>query len=241
MKSFIRRACRVTRVALILLGSAALLFAAAQFTNLPWRAYRSLAHVAHSFSGPPSHILVMGGSGIPGESGLMRTYYGARAAARYPDAEVLVALPRDAGHSDASRSYLGELRLRGVRPNRLRILDGGDNTREQAQRLAAELNRWTDGRPRVLIVTSPEHVRRTAASVRRICDAELAAYPAFPLSIEDPALNRVAADEPTAKAEDAPAGLALHFRYQLWANLRYTCEALREGAALAYYRLRGWI
>lgn len=234
-------AIRGARAAFMLFGIAALLFAAAQCTNLPWRAYRSLARVPGSFSGSPSHVLVMGGSGIPGESGLMRTYYGAQAAARYPDAEVLVALPRDAAHSDASRNYLGELRLRGVRPKRLRLLDGGNNTREQALRLAAELGRWTNGRPRVLIVTSPEHVRRTAASLRRTCNAELAAYPAFPLSIEDPDLNHVAAAAPTATAEAGSSGLALRFRYQLWANMRYSCDALREGAALAYYRVRGWI
>ena len=52
--------------ALALAGVAALLFAATLFTNLPWRAYRSLAQLPAPAAGAPSHVLVMGGSGIPG-------------------------------------------------------------------------------------------------------------------------------------------------------------------------------
>ncbi len=241
MTDVARKAIRTVRAALMLLGGVALLLVAAQFTNLPWRAYRSLARVEVPFTGPPSHILLMGGSGIPGESALMRTYYAAYAAAQHPAAEVLVALPRAAAQSDASRNYLDELRLRGAAPERLRILADGNNTREQALRLAAELGQWTNGRPRVLIVTSPEHVRRTAASIRRTCQAELAALPAFPLSLEDPDLTPRVAPGPHRSAEAAPAGFGVHIRYNLWANLRYSCDALREGAALLYYRLRGWI
>ena len=181
----------------------------------------------------------MGGSGIPGESGLMRTFYAAEAARRNPEAGVLVAMPLDAAESESSRAYLDELRLRGVAAGRLQILPGGRNTREQALRLA-EFTRGESGSPRILIVTDPEHVRRTAACIRKAFTEQqravaLAALPAFPLSIDDPL--------PWRAAElDAPgAGPALRLRYNVWANLGYTHDALREAAALLYYRLRGWI
>lgn len=244
MKTVSRFLFRLARAVVFLAGISALLLAAAQFTNLPWRAYRSLFAIAAPFPGPPTHILVMGGSGIPGETGLMRTFYGAQAAQRHPDAELLVAMPLGASESEASRAYLGELRLRGVDPARIHILDRGRNTREQALRLAEYLTRWTNGFPRVLIVTSPEHVRRTAACIRKVCRAQLAALPAHPLSIEDPLPWRAGdLDSPgfAAPAAIPDIGSSLQLRYNLWANLRYTQESLREFSALFYYHLRGWI
>jgi len=38
-------------------------------------------------------IVLMGGSGMPGKSALMRTYYTAEAAHAHPDARVIIALP----------------------------------------------------------------------------------------------------------------------------------------------------
>ena len=48
--------------ALALAGVAALLFAATLFTNLPWRAYSSLAQLPAPAAGAPSHVFVMGGT-----------------------------------------------------------------------------------------------------------------------------------------------------------------------------------
>ena len=245
MKAFIRPLFRAARGALLLAGLFSLLFAAAQFTNLPWRAYQNLSEVPSPSPRPPTHILVMGGSGIPGESGLMRTFYGAWAAKLHPDAEVLVAMPLGADQSDASRAYLDELRLRGVPDRRVRILPDGRNTREQALRLAAFLGAQANAAA-ILIVSDPEHIRRTAACLRRVGLLDLSALPAFPLSIEDPLPWRAAdLDNPdTAPAVLAAVpdiGSSLRLRYNLWANLRYTQYALRETAALFYYWLRGWI
>ena len=195
MKKPFRILFRLTHGALLLLGFLALLFFAAQFTRLPWRAYKSLFSAPTALDHPgPTHILIMGGSGIPGESGLTRTYYGAQAAAQYPDATVLVAMPFSAAQSDASRAYLDELKLRGVSAGRMHILDGGHNTREQAVRLAETLVDCTN-EVRVLIVTDAEHIRRTAACIREACKEEgvkilLGALPAEPFSIEDPVPGR---------------------------------------------------
>ena len=241
---------RATRAALALAGLAALLFAATLFTNLPWRAYRALARVPATAAGAPSHILVMGGSGIPGESGLCRTFFGAEAARRHPRAEVLLALPLATNESFASRAYVDELRLRGVAARRLRVLAGGRNTREQALRLAETL---ADApRPaHVLIVTDPYHVRRTAACVRKAAaerqlDVQVSALPVFQLSIDDPLDFRAAeldapGPAPAVRAAVPDVGAALRFRYDVWNNLGYVVDVLREATALVYYRSRGWI
>ena len=250
MKLFLRRLFVLARGLLLAGGSCALLYAALQFSPWPWRAYKHLSGLPAPDPGHPALILLMGGSGIPGESGLMRTFYAAEAARRHPEAGVLVAMPLDAAESESSRAYLDELRLRGIDSGRLQILSGGRNTREQALRLA-EFTRGGTEPPRILIVTDPEHVRRTAACIRKAFAeqqraAALDALPAFPLSIDDPLPWRAAELDapgagPAVRAAVPDIGASLYLRYNVWANLEYTHDALRELAALGYYRLRGWI
>jgi uncharacterized SAM-binding protein YcdF (DUF218 family) len=247
MKASFRILFRLAHGVLLLFGCLALLFAAAQFTGLPWHAYTHLAEIPPPGCDCPTHILVMGGSGIPGESGLMRTFYAAQAAAQYRAAEVLVAMPLGTAQSDASRAYLDEIHLRGVATERIRILDGGRNTREQALRLAEHFADRTNAAC-VLIVTDPEHICRTAACIRQACaekhiEIQLNARPAFPTSIEDSLVYQAAdLDAPAAHTQAVPdIGSSPRFRYNLWANLGYTQDALRENTAILYYRLRGWL
>ncbi|NLG34341.1 MAG: YdcF family protein [Lentisphaerae bacterium] len=243
---------RLVRTLLVAAGAAALLAAALQFTGIPWRAYNRLADVPGATPLEPTHILLMGGSGIPGKSGLMRTYYAALAAARHPDADLLVAMPLGDDTSESSSAYLDELRLRGVLSERMRILPGGRNTREQALRLAEHLAQEIPTAS-VLIVSDPPHIRRTAACLRRVGFRHLAAFPAHPVAIEDPLGWKAAELEIhscTAPAESAPPpplpfvpdiGVSTTLRYNLWNNLGYSVDALREHTALLYYRLHGWI
>ena len=250
MKAIFRFIFRATRGALALLGVLALAFAAAQFTNGPWRAYKGLSEVPDPARASPTHILVMGGSGIPGESGLTRTFFGAQAALRHPQAKVLIALPLGTNESFASRAYFDELRLRGVSVRRMRVLAGGRNTREQALRLAESLATTTNS-CRILIVTDPYHIRRTAACLRKAAaecglDVRLDGLPVFPLSIEDPLVFSARdldapGPAPAARSAVPDVGSALRFRYDVWTNLGYTHAVLREYAALFYYRLRGWL
>ena len=250
MKAAFRWVFRLVCAGLLLLGLLAVLFVAAQFTNCPWRAYKGLSEVPGGVRAPPTHVLVMGGSGIPGESGLSRTFYGAQAAMRYPQAEGRIALPLGTNESFASRAYCDELRLRGVPAERIRILAGGRNTREQALSLAEVLSaRATPGH--VLIVTDPYPVRRTAACIRKAVadrkpDVRLDGLPVFALSIEDP-LELIARDldshdsAPGARPARPNLGFSLRFRYDFWSNLGYSFSVLREYSALLYYRLRGWL
>jgi len=246
MKTVLRILLRTTRITLISVGLLSLLFIALQFSSLPWQAYKGLWTVPAPSTKLPTHILVMGGSGIPGESGLMRTFYAAQAAREHPDADLFIAMPLGTADSPASQAYRDEIQLRGISAERIHILEGGRNTREQALRLAELLAKETNSTC-VLLVTSPEHTRRTAAAIRKTCDVPLRAFPAFPISLEDP-LPWSAEELDTP--ELAPAspliaipdiGSSMRLRYTLWTNLRYTHETLREYAALLYYRLRGWI
>ena len=244
-----KRCCKilfhVAKGLLTAMGLLFLLFLAMQFTNLPWCLYRSLFEISNLSTHPPTQILVMGGSGIPGESGLMRTFYGAQAARLHPDAEVLVAMPLGASESEASQTYLNELLLRGVPSNRVHILPDGRNTREQAMRMKEHLGEQASSST-VLVVTNPEHIRRTVDCLRRVGFTEVAAMPAHTLSIEDPLpWNAAELDTPeslpAARSIIPDIGASLHLRYDLWNNLGYTQIAIREYMGLLYYRLRGWV
>ena len=233
-----------------LLGMAALLLGALQFTNLPWLAYKRLADFPHPTPREPTLILLMGGGGIPGDSGLMRTYYAARAAERHPGARILVAMPFGTEQSYASRAYLDELHLRGVPPERTSILSGGTNTREQALRLAEHLGPGT-ATEAVLVVSDPSHIRRVAGSLRGAGIVHVAAMPAHPFSIEDSPPWASLADPALRPPSSQPAippptpssstRISPRWRYDIWTHLGFSHKALREYVALAYYRLRGWI
>lgn len=252
MKGGLRFLGRIVHAGVLAAGGLALAGAAIQFTPLPWRAYRWLGECPNPSAGPPTHILVMGGSGIPGKSGLMRTFYGAEAARRHPRAGLLVAMPLAAGESDASQAYLDEMERRGVSPDRMRILPNGSNTREQAMRLAEHLGAGA-AESSVLIVSDPEHIRRCAAALRKAGIPQVAALPAHSLSIDDPLLGQAPASPspvPDAAPETAGTppdhspsggGSSPVLRYQFWNHLHYTLDVLREWTALAYYRSRGWI
>lgn len=258
MKNFVISILVFFRRTLASIGLLVLLAAAALFSNWPWRAYKSLSAFPNPSHNKPDVLLLMGGSGIPGKSALMRTYYAAAAASLHPDASILVAMPLDAPASEAARAYLDELKLRGVPSDRASILPGGRNTREQALQLAARLGPDASSAT-VLVVTDPSHVRRTAGALRRAGIPNVAAMPAYDFSIEDsvppplraePEAASCSALPPEAQAVVAPApepnpepmmGRFQILRYAFWTNLGYATESLREYAAIFAYWSRGWL
>ena len=55
----------------------------------------------------PRYIVVLGGGGIPSDTGLMRTYYGAKHSLSFPNATVILALPADDGRIGKRKAMLG--------------------------------------------------------------------------------------------------------------------------------------
>ncbi|MFC2102119.1 YdcF family protein [Bacteroidota bacterium] len=125
--------CRIGNILLLVLGFFALIGIILAFTSAPFWIWYGLGASKAEINGPPDYIIVLGGSGIPSESGLMRTYYAGVAADYFPDARVIVALPGDTADSVSSINRMwDELSIRGIAPERIMVEDSGTNTRAQA-------------------------------------------------------------------------------------------------------------
>ncbi|MFH1936913.1 MAG: hypothetical protein ABIK52_05060, partial [Bacteroidota bacterium] len=82
--NFFPRVFRIGQGFLIVLGSVACIGIVLAFTSGPFWIWYGLGTSKAEISGTPDYIVVLGGSGIPSETGLMRTYYAALAANHFP-------------------------------------------------------------------------------------------------------------------------------------------------------------
>jgi len=185
----------------------------------------------------PETIVMMGGGGMPSESNLMRCWYVARAAEKFPEAKILIAMPGDLGDSLSTPSLLaGELLLRGVHKETIFFENVGKNTRYQALEGAKIL----DADECVLIITSPEHMRRSILCFEKAGFRQVSGLPAFENDIEtDMKFEDDHLGGNTIMIPDVGGSISL--RYRLWTHLQYEIKVSREFIALGYYWLRGWI
>lgn len=203
-------------------GVATLLWMAVCLSPLPMEAYKWLGKAPVVINPEePDVIVVLGGGGIPSESGLIRCYEGAVAARKHPRARVIVSLPADGDPETTSVGRMrDELVMRGVDRERILLETRARNTREQALRVAGMLEHSS---PRsVMVITSEYHVRRSVLAFRR---AGL------------PTVGRKAA----VIGPEADMGSNLRLRYAFWHNLSNGVNLARELVALAVYKARGWI
>jgi uncharacterized SAM-binding protein YcdF (DUF218 family) len=172
---------------------------------------------------PPRFVVVLGGAGIPSESGLIRTYYAGTYGATASNATFVVCLPTD---GDPDRSSVGRMRdelvLRGVPREAVLMEYQGRNTIEQAQGVARLLGAGALDAP-VMVVTSPYHGRRSLMCFRKAGFTRVGVLPAF------------------SAGADAQLGPHTGARYDVWGNLDLAVWYGRELAAIAYYVLRGWL
>lgn len=211
-------------------------------TPAPWRIYRWFSTDAFALSGPPDYIVVLGGGGIPSESGLVRTYHGAALGRAFTGSRLLISLPAEEGRFEdtALGRMQSELVLRGIEPERILVEPRGLNTRGQALEIRSMLAK-VDPPPRLLIVTSPDHLKRSLLCFRKVGFPEVAGHAAFPESVEVDL--RYDSEELSADLQfwTPDVGSSLILRYTFWTNLHYLAMVAREATGLAYYKLQGWV
>lgn len=251
----------IVRLFLIFLGSLCLLLLILAFTSAPFWIWYGLGTSKAGISTYPGFIVVLGGSGIPSETGLMRTWYAAKAAEYFPEAKVIVALPGDTSDSLSSINKMrDELLLRGVSPGRIMLEDSGTNTRAQALKIKDMIadyelrtcaipdsakpitnNRLSilDSQLSILLVTSPEHLYRAVLTFRRAGFETVDGLPAFASDIESDIT--FSARKLGGRRWVPDVGDSITLRYQFWTQLLYEILILREWMAITYYWVMGWI
>lgn len=186
----------------------------------------------------PDKIVLLGGGGMPSESNLMRLWYAIIEAHKYPDALFILAIPGDTTDAGSAICEMAEYAAeRGVDWDRIRYEPNGGNTRVQALNI---FSRYYSVQDTFLLVTSPEHLRRSVLTFQKAGFDKLGGIPAFPVALEGNLVFSAAQAGKTATGVPE-IGNNLQIRYQFWNHLIYEIVLLREYCALMYYKINGWI
>ena len=228
---------RILRIFFRLAGIIFIVAVIFAFTTLPFWGIHWLGTSKAALDRQPETIILLGGGGMPSESNLMRSWFTAKAAESFPQAQVIVAMPGDVSDSLSTPQRIkNELALRGVNPGRIRFENSGANTRAQALGCL----KITGKTQPVLLVTSPEHTRRAVLCFQKAGFETVNALPAFE-NVAEADLKFRDSELGGKKTIVPDVGHSIQMRYQVWNHLKYEISFTREMLALAYYRLRGWI
>jgi len=228
------------------------------FTSGPFWMWYDLSVSKAGVNRPPDYIVVLGGGGMPSESGLMRCWYTAKTANYFTRAKVIISLPGNARDSLSSINGMKkELVIRGIAPERILLEDSGTNTRAEAlnvlkiisnidQRISniesvqhSMFNIRYSKFKSLLIVTSPEHLRRAVLTFKKAGFLKVDGVPAFEEAIESDL--SFTGRRLGGRRWVPDIGNNITLRYQFWTQLHYEVLILREVFALGYYKLQGWI
>ena len=228
---------RILRNLLVVIGIFFLACIILALTEQPYWGYHWLGTSKSELKWKPEFIVVLGGGGMPSQSNLMRGWYAGKAAESFPDATFLIAMPGEISDSlSAPQIMKNELVLRGVKPGKIVFEYEATNTRGQALNCKNQIKMQTP----VLLITSPEHMRRAVLCFRKAGFEKVNALPAFENALE--ADLKFDDDKLGGNKTMMPdVGESINARYQLWNHLKYEILIARELVALGYYRLRGWV
>ncbi len=230
---------RVLKILLIISGIAFLTLCVLAFTKIPFRVYYNLGTSNSKITRSPVTIVLLSGSGIPSESGLIRAYYTAILAKTYPEAKIMISIPGSLTDSISTCMLtVKELTIRGITKDRLEFENTGRNTREQALKLAAGKTEEQLSQP-LTIVSAPEHMKRAILAFRKVGFKTVSGLPTFGNSLDtDLSYNDI-----DLKGNNfVPSiGNNLQIRYQFWTQLKLEVLTAHEYFALAFYKLKGWI
>jgi uncharacterized SAM-binding protein YcdF (DUF218 family) len=238
--SIFKRILTFIRTALLVSGVFFLLILALSFTTLPYWGYYWLGTSQSKITGKPEYIILLGGGGMPSESSLMRVYYVHRAAVESPESRIVISIPGNPEDSTSTaRQVALELISKGIDRQRILYEQTGTNTRSEALNLQ-QFNSENLTEKSILLVTSPEHMRRSVLVFRKAGFTRVSALPAFESAIES---NLFFEDDQLGgnKTLVPDIGGNTEVRYQFWNHLKYEILIAREMAAMGYYKLRGWI
>ena len=235
---------RILKYLLFFFGCLFLILFICCMTTAPFWTWYSLSTKYAGVHRPPVVLVVLGGGGMPSESGLMRTWYAARLGNHFPKSKIIIALPGDTLDTLSSVCQMkAELVLRGISGKRISFESLGTNTRAQAINIYRSINKYQVSSMRyqlnILITTSPEHLYRAVRSFRKAGFLRVDGVPAFETAIE----SELSFDDSILGGNKwmPSIGKNLGLRYEFWTQLHYEELIMREWLAIGYYKIKGWI
>lgn len=207
------------------------------FTDIPYLLYHHLGtSLIHQQTKSPAYIVLMGAGGMPGPQALLRCNYAAMMANKFPESQIIVALPSDSTENMSDhQKTIDELLLRGVALDRILSENRGINTYSQASNIYHLIGKTGSG---IMIVTSPEHMYRSILTFRKAGFSDVNGMPAFEEAFDESLL--IEPDE-TPDNQQRLQGQNVNLRYNMWSYLQYQIIVAREYAAITYYKLMGYI
>jgi len=228
---------RILRKLFVLIGIFFSICVLLALTEQPFWGYHWLGTSKSELKWKPEYIVLLGGGGMPSQSNLMRSWYAEKAAKSFPEATVVIAIPGEINDSLSTPQLMKkELVLRGINPGKIVFENESANTRAQAINCKRIIKMQTP----VLLITSPEHMRRAVLCFQKTGFEKVNALPAFENALEAD-LSFIDDELGGNKMFVPDVGKSINVRYQLWNHLKYEILIAREILALTYYKLRGWI
>ncbi|MDO8896690.1 MAG: YdcF family protein [Bacteroidales bacterium] len=209
---------------------------ALSFTDYPYLAYHWLGTSKIEKIDDPNYIVLMGAGGMPGPQGLLRCYYAALVAEKYPQSKIIVALPADSASFEDSDHFamINELLRWGIDSERILSEIKGINTFTQAANIK-QIAENTEAK--VLVITSPEHMYRSILTFKKAGFGTVTGVATFENSFDEELLIE---DTIKGKKSSKPER-NLDLRYNMWSYLQYEIIVMREFTAITYYKLMGYI
>ena len=225
---------RIARVMITVSGILALIVATLAFTRVPFDLHRWLGEHRSQFSFQPEVLVMLGGSGMPSESNLIRLYYTARYAELYSETDIIIAHPLDTAVAESMKAYLIR---HGIDSSRIAVMQEGTNTREQSMMIREHDASMTD--KKIAIITSPENMYRTLCVFRKLEYRHIGGIAAFEsaMFVDLDYKHKSIGGKPYVPDVSSNLGL----RYNFWNYLKLEITCLREWVAIAYYWVNGWI
>lgn len=179
----------------------------------------------------PQHVIMMGGAGMPSANNLMRLYYTAGLASFY-ECPVTIALPYDSiCHAEMDKYLVNQGVTKEIIHDTI-----GTNTRSQVLALAENHPELLT--TNILVVTSPEHLRRTVKCFNKIGFQQVRGVAAYEGTVD---FNLSLKNQKLKGKKYIPSVENTKLRYTFWNYLKLEIDTYREYIALFYYKIKGWI
>jgi uncharacterized SAM-binding protein YcdF (DUF218 family) len=223
---------RIIKITFFTLGALFFVMLVLAFTSVPFYAYYRLGQNPNESDTlvQPRHIVMFGGAGMPSEDNLIRLYHTA-ALSKHFEIPVILMHPED---SLCQAEMTRLLRQDGV--DSILYMTEGANTRSQALGLMANYPELAE--EPFIVITSPEHVRRTVKCLNKAGFQNVIGKAAYPATVDfDLSLKK----RKLGGNEAIPSIESVKMRYTFFNYLKLEITCAREYFALAYYKIKGWI